>query len=542
MRPFALACCLASLAMIGCTDGEPTPAGLPGSIDVTGTVTFTRYPVTAAGIDYSAPEQVVAQGIAVELWDRDGGPTGDVSVTDSLGRYRLRAFGGGSRYRVVAVARQVRGGRTVAEVSDDIEPIYHGETLTTGNSDMTFDLHVPSGWNGSGYTASQRKAGAFAILETIRQVQALVLSAEPGLTFPELPIDWSRGATGSYYLPDAGTLFIGGLQDVDTDEYDQHVVAHEYAHFLLDTFTRDDSFGGAHDIDDLLDETVAFSEGVATAIGCMALGDPEYRDTIGAGQASLAFAGEGGLLDIEAGSGATGLTADLTTLDPGGVPTISRAGSYNELSVAAIMWDIYDDDGGSEAGFDAVADGFEPLWSALRGDVATTPAFTTVLALLAAFDGDAAVADIAANENVVATDAYEDASLGVVGPRYTVVPVDGGEVDTDAAGRGMFAHNEPDFAGSPSATLKLYDWQYLRFDGTDLPMYTITVRPSSGDTVISQGSGYYLSTDSGGSSTDDSVMLDHDGSAEVVFRVGANPTAIVETAIFTVEVTGPPPG
>jgi len=222
------------------------------------------------------------------------------------------------------------------------------------------------------------------------------------------------------------------------------------------------------------------------------------------------------------------------------VPTIAVAGAYNELSVGGILWDIYDDDGGVD---DDAALGFAPIWSALRDEVRTTAAFTTIMPFLMAFGGDADVAALALAENVIPVDEFEDAALGAIGPRYTTLVVDGGPEDTDAAGRTMFAYEEIQFAnGDPDATVKFYDWQYLRFDGTGLPMYTLTVAPSRGDPVISQGAGYYTATDSGGSTVPDSIMLDHDGSADVVFRVGPNPTLIVDTTQFTVEVQGPPGG
>ena len=63
--------------------------------------------------------------------------------------------------------------------------------------------------------------------------------------------------------PAAG-IYVLGAENVDTDEYDQHVLAHEFQHFLEDTISRSDSPGGPHAPGDRLDPRVAFSEGFAT--------------------------------------------------------------------------------------------------------------------------------------------------------------------------------------------------------------------------------------------------------------------------------------
>jgi hypothetical protein len=46
------------------------------------------------------------------------------------------------------------------------------------------------------------------------------------------------------YYTDGG-LFIYGDEDLDTDEYDDHVL-HEWGHHYEDKFSRSDSIGGEH--------------------------------------------------------------------------------------------------------------------------------------------------------------------------------------------------------------------------------------------------------------------------------------------------------
>ena len=75
-----------------------------------------------------------------------------------------------------------------------------------------------------------------------------------------------------------------GDENVDTDEYDQHIVAHEFQHFLEDRISRSESPGGPHSPGDQLDLRVAFSEGFANAFSAMVLDDPVYRDSLGSPQ------------------------------------------------------------------------------------------------------------------------------------------------------------------------------------------------------------------------------------------------------------------
>ena len=50
---------------------------------------------------------------------------------------------------------------------------------------------------------------------------------------------WFRSAGGAR----AG-IYVLGAADNDTDEYDQHIVAHEFQHFLEDQVSRSDTPGG----------------------------------------------------------------------------------------------------------------------------------------------------------------------------------------------------------------------------------------------------------------------------------------------------------
>jgi hypothetical protein len=138
-----------------------------------------------------------------------------------------------------------------------------------------------------------RLSGAFNILETIQRANELVRSADASVTPPAVTIFWStrntnrygdasEGAVGTTYFSLAtNTAFVLGDRAVDSDEFDDAVIFHEYAHMLAVQFSRDDSPGGQHGVGDILDARVAWSEGFANFLSGVARNDAIYRDSNG---------------------------------------------------------------------------------------------------------------------------------------------------------------------------------------------------------------------------------------------------------------------
>jgi hypothetical protein len=127
------------------------------------------------------------------------------------------------------------------------------------------------------------------------------------------------GATASTLglAPGDRTLFILGAENTDTDEYDSAVIAHEIGHYLQSVISRDDSVGGQHSGDDLLDMRVAFSEGWGNSWSSMVRDNPIYFDSRGARQAQ-------------------GFQYSVAT-----VP--STQGWYSEGTVEYLLWGDYQD-------------------------------------------------------------------------------------------------------------------------------------------------------------------------------------------------------
>jgi len=237
----------------------------------------------------------------------------------------------------------------------------------SGVTNQTLDLTAETGWGGSGFTGN-RVAAPFSVLDAIYSAMSLVAAEDPSASFDALDAFWSpdnvstRGtgeleeyiASGeigtSFYFDD--NLFLLGRDGDDIEEFDDHVIVHEWGHYFEDNFSRSDSIGGAHGVGDLLDMRVAFGEGWATALSGIALDNPTYCDTFWFGNSLSGFR-----IDIESGN-------------PG--PT---EGWFNELSVVELIYDLWDS---NDDGADNASIGFGPIYDVMTGPQSATPAFTSI--------------------------------------------------------------------------------------------------------------------------------------------------------------------
>ncbi|MBI3994950.1 MAG: hypothetical protein HY349_03115, partial [Nitrospirae bacterium] len=136
---------------------------------------------------------------------------------------------------------------------------------------------------------------------------------------PPLTVNWFPGSCdGTFFSPGANTISVlGGCTDGDTDEYDDPVLLHEFGHFAGSIYSRDDSPGGQHFLNDnSQDIRLSWSEGWGDFFSSAARNDPLYMDTIGT-EASLSF-------NLE----------DLSTVMTGVDLKTDAVYSTNEISVA----------------------------------------------------------------------------------------------------------------------------------------------------------------------------------------------------------------
>lgn len=345
----------------------------PVSITLSGTVTYDAVPVksSGSGLNYAGVTQKPVRGALIEAVNAATLSVLARTVTSAAGAYSLSVPSQTSvKLRVLAqMKKDTPAPSWDFKVVDNTrsQALYslEGSAFNSGVADTVRDLNAGSGWGGSAYTGP-RAAGPFAILDAVYSAYTKVLSADATAVFAPLTLNWSvnnrpvdgsptTGAIGtSYYFN--SQIYILGAADTDTDEYDGHVITHEWGHYFEDKFSRTDSIGGPHGAEEKLDMRVAFGEGWGNAWSAMATDNPLYFDTQGPSQ------GEGFSFNVES-----------TTANP--------AGWYSEASVQSILYDLYDS---GVDGSDNVALGFTPLYRVFTGSQKTTPALTSLFSFISA--------------------------------------------------------------------------------------------------------------------------------------------------------------
>ena len=207
----------------------------------------------------------------------------------------------------------------------------------------------------------------FAISDSALQAAEAFLAVDPNLKLPALDINWSpnnvpsggatsKGKIGTSHW-DGTALYILGAEDNDADEYDDHVIVHEWGHYFEDMVSRSDSIGGSHGNGDVLDPRVAFGEGFGNALSAMVLYPAsKYVDTYGREQR------KGFYMDMEDNS---------EDYNPGW---------FSEAAVQTILYDLFDPD--DEPGIDEVSLGLAPLYAIFVGEQTDTQAWTTVFSFV----------------------------------------------------------------------------------------------------------------------------------------------------------------
>jgi len=343
------------------------------TIVVSGRVTFDLVPfrVGFQGLDYANVVESPARGVVVEAVDAVGRTNIIVSTSsNATGDYSLSVPVGISVFiRMKAQMRKDATAGSPASWDFSVRDNTNGNALYALNgadfttaAASTRNLRATVAFSAGSYT--DRRAAPFAILDDVYRSFNLVLSADATVVFPPLNLHWSvanRPVGGNVAIGDIGTshyrkaapqgIYILGLVNTDTDEYDRHVVVHEWGHYFQDKFSRSDSLGGSHGVGNRLDPRVSFGEGWGNAFSAMVLADPVYRDSTGSQQAT-----DGVAFNVE------------TAAD-------SSPGWYGETTVQAVLYDFFDS---AVDGADTVNLGFAPIWAVMTNEVRTTNAFATI--------------------------------------------------------------------------------------------------------------------------------------------------------------------
>jgi hypothetical protein len=397
---------------------SPAPAGFT---NVTGKITFDYVPISINSaavprLDFSAASRRPARGVLVQVLDSNSLVVLSSGSTNASGDYTIQVPEGRSVFvRANAVLwTDMVNSPNVVEVRDNTQGnaqwAIDGVVFSTAGALVTQNLNAGSGWSGSAYTGP-RGAAPFAILDTIYTGVQKVRSVESNASFPKLTVFWSPNNTsaagGNLALGQIGTsffqtsisggaiqrsLYILGKADNDTDEFDAHVIAHEFGHYLQHAFSRDDSFGGRHSGRDLLDMRVAFSEGWGNGWAAIALNNKVYADTLVAGESS------GASVDVSVGAA-------------------SNPGWFRENSIQRLFWDMNA----------SPAIGFTPVWASMRSGLNNAPALTGIHAFAFALvqrnpSMSGALSAVLANQGVkLPTDEYAGGETNFGNPVISAV-------------------------------------------------------------------------------------------------------------------------
>jgi hypothetical protein len=367
----------------GSDEGGNDPLPLPSEVTISGIVQYEFPPPhnVCNGLNFNAVQVRPIRQATVQLIDANSMAVLDSSVSDDSGSYSLTVD------PQTDVFVRVRAELKNTDPSWDVEvrnnvidpgdpnppalenrPIYvmDGSTFNSGSQSQVRNLTAATGWGGNSFTEA-RTAAPFSVLDAIYSGMQLVMSVDPNPDFPALDVFWSAdntitlgtgtdnelidsGEIGTSFYWD-GQLFLVGMDGEDIDEFDDHVIVHEWGHYFEDNFSRSDSIGGAHGPGDLLDMRVAFGEGWATAMSGMALDSPSYCDTLWFGGNLTGFE-----INAESESGFT-------------------AGWYSESSIMKIIYDLWDTD---DDGADNSSIGFGLIYDVMTGPQAVTSAFTSI--------------------------------------------------------------------------------------------------------------------------------------------------------------------
>jgi hypothetical protein len=442
---------------------NPVPAG---NVSVAGVVRFAVVPVGSGGLEYAIVTLVPARGVVVRVVNANTQAVLATGTTDGFGVYAL-SVPENTTVVTRVVAQMLRDGtqslpRWDVEVQNGVGGAVYTHDSAAFNSGtgtgVTQNVDIPLGINTTGTATGTRASGPFAVLNTIYTAMQAILTVAPTTDFPPLVVSWGPQSQSTFFSG-GNPQYIELLADLtaDTDEFDRHVVAHEFGHYIEHNFSRSDSIGGPHGVGDRLDIRVAFGEGFGYAFAAIVLDDPNALDSF-----------------VDNGvQRAGGFNIEDNPPAPG-----DNVGCWcSESSVWSVVYDIFDSD--QDSG-DSVALGFQPIWNVLVSAQADTPAFTSIFSFITALKVQAsgsvpAINNLLSAQNMVTnTDAFGSTETtlpsplptAAVFPLYTTAVIGGGPVTVRTV-------------NDAGTTNKLGNHRYIRFENNATRNVTITLSSSN---------------------------------------------------------------
>ncbi|MGB1296788.1 MAG: hypothetical protein ACPG8A_00870 [Psychrobium sp.] len=232
------------------------------------------------------------------------------TYTDEMGLYRIEIEDTGKQYYLEAVSQMVLSDNHNNEVITQVvnqgnayperttyRRLYHAtsELFVLTDSENTQNLNLHTGWHHTlrEFDPMQSQAQPFAILDTLAKGFLYLKQHDIEITPKEqvLTVTWSQDpdiveqSTG-YYSPYHNLIYISGNNALDTNqkpistisEWNEHTILHEFGHYYMRQITRrDDTQAGHHTAFGFGSLTLAFSEGVATALAKTILENWHYK-------------------------------------------------------------------------------------------------------------------------------------------------------------------------------------------------------------------------------------------------------------------------
>ncbi len=389
-----IAAALASCGGGGGSTAAPTPTGTTpppttttppapiSKVTLSGQITYDFVPhkQQSMGLNYNNISKQPARGIVVVLLDASDKVL-QQSISNDQGNYSFSIDANTdvklqARAHLLATDQNKWDVKVTDNTLGNALYVMEGSLTSSGSSaSQTRNLHAASGWKDTSYTSS-RVAAPFAVLSPVYDAIMAVEAIDKTATFPPLEYRWSpenKPMIGDKSLGQIGTsgfyknenvVYLLGDAGRDTDEYDPHVIIHEWGHYFEHNLSRMDSMGGLHSLSDKLDPRLAFSEGWGNALAAMITGDPNYKDSSGEGQSA-------------------GFSIDFEKIAP------ARAGWFNEGSVAAIIYDVFDS---HDDGNDRISAGFGPVYKSMTHEnMSGSDVFTTIFAFSDILIGQAGI-------------------------------------------------------------------------------------------------------------------------------------------------------
>ena len=410
-------------------------------LTLSGTIYYERVqPLHNGGgttLDSNNITQERAKQIVVKLIDSSGVVMAS-ATTDDNGAYSFEKLLPNSNVKVRAYAQMFKDSKWDLKIIDNTngnaQYVLEGSLVSIGSSNSVRNLTA---------TVITKNSPPFAMLGSVYEAMKKVIDVNNSAIFPPLNVNWSVNnvETGTYYDGNDNIMILGD-QNGDSDEYDDHIIIHEWGHYFEEKFSRADSIGGEHGAGETLDIRLAFGEGFGNAWSAIVTDDPIYFDTSKNG---------GWNMNIES-------------------EAQNNAGWFSEASIQRILYDLYDS---NDDGLDTLSLGFKPLYDVLVGAQKVTPAFTSLFSFVKELkdeniDEEGAIESIVSSENIVTiTDIWGTGRTNRTSsyPYYNLTVGTSVSVETSS---------------SDGLRNKLSNHQYVKFTIATAGDYTIKVLQTNG--------------------------------------------------------------